>query len=119
MRIGGVVGMENLAAAIARHRVGMAQANERALKKVGLAIQRHSQLLVPVEFGLLRNSAFTRHTGSGFSTVVTVGYTAAYSVYVHEILTSHHPIGQAKFLEQPVRERRPEYIKLYNATMGV
>jgi hypothetical protein len=32
-----------------------------------------------------------------------VGYSASYAVPVHEILTSYHPVGQAKFLEQPLR----------------
>lgn len=35
---------------------------------------------------------------------IVVGYTQKYAVYVHEILTNHHPVGQAKFLEQPARE---------------
>lgn len=35
---------------------------------------------------------------------VIVGYTAAYSVPVHENLEAHHPVGQAKFLEQPARQ---------------
>lgn len=33
-----------------------------------------------------------------------IGYTAAYSVFVHENLEAHHPVGQAKFLEQPARQ---------------
>lgn len=32
---------------------------------------------------------------------VVVGFTAAYGVYVHENLEAHHPVGQAKFLEEP------------------
>lgn len=32
-----------------------------------------------------------------------VGYTMPYAVYVHENLEAEHPIGQAKFLEQPAR----------------
>lgn len=34
---------------------------------------------------------------------VTVGYTQAYAIYVHENLEAYHPVGQAKFLEQPAR----------------
>lgn len=33
----------------------------------------------------------------------TVGYDKSYAVYVHENLEAHHPVGQAKFLEQPAR----------------
>ncbi len=32
-----------------------------------------------------------------------VGFTAPYAVPVHERMDVHHPIGQAKFLEQPMR----------------
>lgn len=35
---------------------------------------------------------------------VIVGYTQQYAVFVHEDLTKRHPVGQAKFLEQPARE---------------
>jgi hypothetical protein len=40
---------------------------------------------------------------------VIVGYTAAYAIYVHENLTAHHPVGQAKFLEEPFRLLRDEF----------
>lgn len=45
---------------------------------------------------------------------VTVGYTQAYALFVHENLAAVHPIGQAKFLEQPARTMASElsqYIK--------
>lgn len=32
-----------------------------------------------------------------------VGYTQNYAIYVHENLQAVHPVGQAKFLEQPAR----------------
>lgn len=32
-----------------------------------------------------------------------VGYTQNYALIVHENLDAHHPIGQAKYLEQPFR----------------
>ena len=35
---------------------------------------------------------------------VVVGYEMPYAMYVHEDLTKHHPIGQAKYLEQPARQ---------------
>lgn len=41
--------------------------------------------------------------------VVKVGYTAQYAIHVHENLEANHPNGgQAKFLEQPARELRPQ-----------
>lgn len=37
---------------------------------------------------------------------VVVGFTQSYGIYVHENLEAVHPVGQAKFLEQPFREMR-------------
>jgi hypothetical protein len=43
------------------------------------------------------------------SPVVEVGFTAGYAVFVHENLQARHPVGQAKFLEQPARENAKKY----------
>ncbi len=93
----------------------VASGMERGLVKAGLMLQRASQQLVPLDTGALKNSAFTRKVGSGFSTDVQVGYTQEYAVFVHENLEAHHPIGQAKFLEQPARDLRPDMIALIRA----
>lgn len=39
---------------------------------------------------------------------VSVGYTAAYAIFVHENLQARHTKGQAKYLEQPARQMRGE-----------
>ena len=83
------------------------------LKAGGLFLQRESQLIVPVDLGNLINSAFTRAEGEGVDTEVEVGYTAEYAVYVHENLDARHEPGkQAKYLEQPAREKRAEILKI-------
>lgn len=65
----------------------------------GLLIQRESQLIVPVDYGNLKASAFTRVNGKGTArVVVTVGYTAAYAVFVHENLdAAHGAVFNAKY----------------------
>lgn len=81
-----------------------AEGMEIGLIRAGLFIQRKSQKVVPVDLGNLKNSAFTRHEGTGFKTAVTVGYTAAYAVFVHEILEARHRPGKiAKYLENPIK----------------
>ncbi len=101
---------------------------EAGLKKAGLRLQAASQNLVPVNFGVLKASAFTRATGSGWNTKVTVGYTANYALYVHEAVEMKlqgkpRPQGrgffwdpqgqaQAKFLEAPSRSLRPEILQI-------
>ncbi len=49
--------------------------------------------------------------------VVRVGYTQSYAVYVHENLEAHHPNGQAKFLEQPLRTMKDELAGIVVDTM--
>jgi hypothetical protein len=39
---------------------------------------------------------------------VVVSYNTSYATYVHENLEIHHKTGQAKFLEQPLREHQRE-----------
>lgn len=85
----------------------------RGLKIAGLALQRESQRIVPVDTSNLKNSAFTRYTMRGRQHVVYVGYTAAYAIFVHEILDNWHAPGKfAKFLEWPARYMRKDLIKI-------
>lgn len=105
------------------------------LKKGGLFVQRLSQKEVPVEFGPLKASAFTRAEGLGFQTKVTVGYTAFYALFVHEAVGmvlrglprlpnpphkgrywDPQGKGKAKFLEDPVRYNRDEIGNIVRAT---
>ena len=78
-----------------------------------------SMLQVPHDTGTLEMSAFwevTGHYKTGWN--ATLGYggngdpinpktgkrASSYMLAVHENLSAHHPIGKAKFLEDPVRE---------------
>jgi hypothetical protein len=80
----GVYGVEDLSAAWKRRKGELGPKVELGLKTAGLYLQRASQLLVPVDLGVLKASAFTRAEGKGFSTLVIVGYTAFYAMFVHE-----------------------------------
>jgi len=55
----------------------------RGLLAGGLLIQRRAQKRTPVEYGLLRASAYTRKAQDGTPTV-EVGYTAKYARWVHD-----------------------------------
>ena len=94
------------------------------LLAAGLKVQRLSQKRVPVEYGKLRASAYTRKA-MGDPLAVEVGYSASYAVYVHENMEQklkgdprpsglgHYcgPNGQSKFLESAVRELENEIVK--------
>ncbi len=108
---------------------------ERGLKKAGLMLQRESQKVVPVDTGNLKASAFTRHEGEGFGTVVEVGYAAGYGLYVHEAVGmvlkgqarpggrgsywDPQGRGQAKFLEEPARRLEPDMRKIIADEMKI
>jgi CRISPR/Cas system-associated exonuclease Cas4 (RecB family) len=49
-----------------------------------------------------------KYLKDGKRVVVAVGFTQAYAIYVHEDMEAHHPVGQAKYLEQPARELRQD-----------
>ena len=85
-----IMGMSQVLKNLATVDTRLQDAAARGLKLAGLFLQRESQEIVPVQFGTLKASAFTRASGSGYKTDVIVGYTAAYAVYVHENLEALH-----------------------------
>lgn len=90
-----------------------AKGMERGLVKAALLVQRESQKIVPVDTGALKNSAFTRKVGSGFSTDAIVGYTQNYAIFVHENLEAKHAPGKtAQFLLKPMLALRSQLIAI-------
>lgn len=61
---------------------------------------------VPVDTGALRASGHVQPAvWQGAKVEVEFGFggpAAPYALYVHENLTAHHPVGQAKYLESPL-----------------
>lgn len=79
-----LTGVKTVLANLKRKQAGIGNGVSRGLRLAGLFLQRESQKKVPVNFGVLKASAFTRRKGRGFGTQVTVGYTASYALFVHE-----------------------------------
>ena len=89
---------------------------EAALYQEGENIMGVSKRRTPVDHGYLRSGGHaksgenipepwvTKAKTQGGKTMVSLNYGASYAVYVHEILTNQHPVGQAKFLESAVKE---------------
>ena len=92
---------------------GKAEKALNGLEKLATEIMSLSQSRCPVDTGTLRGSAQIRREEKS----VSVGYGGAassYSIKVHEDMSAHHPVGQAKFLETAFDELRPkakDYIK--------
>jgi hypothetical protein len=104
------------------------------LLEAGLLVQGRAQKKVPVEYGVLRASAFTRKalkankaTGvAGEVGTVIVGFGAAYALYVHENLEQKlkgeprksgkgvywGPDGEPKFLENALRRSNGDILKI-------
>lgn len=52
-----------------------------------------------------------RDVGTKGKVAAVVGYTQSYAIYVHENLESHHPVGEAKFLEKPFRRLHKDLMR--------
>lgn len=71
-------------------------------------LQGESQRRAPIDTGALRGSAFAEQNGLEG----TVGFTEEYALYQHEGVEFNHPKGgEAKYLENPFKERINKYIK--------
>jgi hypothetical protein len=121
-----VLGVKEFQLNLKKEKANLGSKLEKALGVAGLHLQGTSQNLVPVDFGFLKGSAFTRSSGKEFNTVVSIGYTALYAMYVHEHPNGLNPDrfgrpreegkpqrgnfwdpagrGQSKFLEAPSRD---------------
>ena len=91
-----------------------------APKVVGGALFRESERImaeiktvpfVPVDTGVLRNSGFVSPPeidARGATVIMGFGGPAAsYALVQHERLDYHHPVGQAKYLSEPVNRELP------------
>jgi hypothetical protein len=69
-----------------------------------------SQRLTPVKTGAMQASATTEPARlEGTMIVKRIGFNTNYAAAVHENLSAHHAVGQAKFLEVPMREDGPKF----------
>lgn len=118
-----VKGTEDVLQALNREIYGIHERTLAGLLKGGLIIQRDAQLHVPVEYGVLKQSAYTRPGADKLS--VEVGFSAAYAGYVHENLEMKlkgeprpsglgvywGPRGEARFLANAVERTREKVLK--------
>ena len=84
MRVDSITGVKQIVLNLKRKDEEFARGVSMGLKKAGLYLQRVSQQQVPREFSNLFRSARTDVIGTGFHTIVNVGYTQSYAYWVHE-----------------------------------
>ncbi len=97
--------------ALERYGAGAIQKGAEALYAEAELIMTESKRECPVDTGALRDTGHVEQPEiSGDQVTVQMGYggpAAPYAVYVHENLTAQHPVGKAKYLEDPVNEAKP------------
>jgi len=111
--------IRQLVSALKNHEKRLEKNFRSGLIEAGGFLQGESMELVPIDTTNLQASADTRWEGEGFDTAVIVSYGTEYAVYVHEIVENRHkPPTQAKFLEQPAREKRDRMGRIVAKWMG-
>lgn len=129
-----ILGQEVVLANLKKAGAEIALRHQKGLSLAGLVLQAASQRKTPVEFGVLRASATTRRVGWGLASVVQVGYTANYALFVHEAEMKlkgqdrpppskgkyWDPQGQATshFLSKAAEESKRRMVRTYKAVVG-
>jgi len=80
------------------------RAREAALYEEAEEIMAEAKALTPVDTGALRASGFVSPPSGGSVELGFGGPATPYAIIVHEDLSAFHPVGQAKYLEQPLAE---------------
>ena len=83
-----------------------------AMKEVTTAVLRNSLQRTPIDTGLLRASARKETRANENGALGVVSYNTPYAIPVHEVLTSAHPIGEAKYLENAGKFITPLFPKM-------
>lgn len=117
-----LTGMDEVMLALSQRIAAIDGATVGGLLAGGLIVQREAQEHVPVEYGNLRASAYTRKTPEN-EHIVEVGFTADYALWVHEAIEKHQgmprrsglgvlwgPHGEPKYLENAARNKTEEVI---------
>jgi hypothetical protein len=84
-----------------------------ALAEEASVVFARSQMLVPVDTGVLRSSGYVSPVqADGKTSYVEISYggpASAYAMIVHEGFARHAEPTQRKYLEQPLYERAPTF----------
>ncbi|HJJ32710.1 MAG TPA: hypothetical protein O0X25_04090 [Methanocorpusculum sp.] len=96
---------------LSRYVSHLSSAMDTAVLTSAETVRKSSQDLCPVATGVLRDSALTAFERSGDEIRAVVGYTVSYAAPVHERKELKHATGQAKFLEDAVKQYEPQYLR--------
>ena len=82
----------------------VAKGTSQGLMELGIKVKRDAVKMAPIDTGKLRASGYVHPSGSMLKPSVTVGFTAEYSLYVHEDMEARHTTGEARFLAKSVAQ---------------
>jgi len=90
------------------------KAYSSAMTAITLSIKGDSQKRAPVDTGFLKSSAYANILKVDKNgTTGIVGYTANYATYVHEQTWKKHTVGEAKFLENAVKNISSKFTEIF------
>lgn len=110
-----ISGVDNVRRSLRRKAETGQSSLEAALYREGEEIMAKSKRITPVDTGNLRATGHVRPPErTGTLVFVRLGFggpAAPYAVYVHEGTHLNFTVGQAKFLEEPIRRARRGFTK--------
>lgn len=128
VKVAYVNGDQTLIANLEVYKDRMTDAVADGMRKFGGRVEGESTRRCPVETGELRSRVFNEGPlRDGDTYVQVVGYEKfgatweqgrPYAVPVHERTNVHHPVGEAKFLENAVNHLSGEYAKYLQKLLG-
>ena len=83
------------------------------IQKIALDLKGKAQKKAPVDTGDLRGSAYYKTSVASGDLSAEVGFNSPYATRQHENMQYHHEKGgEAKYLENPLKENSEKYIKM-------
>lgn len=95
----------------------------RGIIRAGLFIQADSMKRTPVKTSTLKNSARSttrvekKSAKKSTQYIAEITYGTHYAIYVHEMVQNYHRNGEAKFLENAIRQNKKKIQQIIFAEM--
>lgn len=105
-----IVGMERALRELQRRTRDVEHISKQDIRDIALDLQGKAQDKTPVDTGALKASARTKFkdTSSGYQ--AEVSFNTPYALRQHEDLSLRHETGEAKFLENALKENLNRYV---------
>lgn len=105
-----IEGMDELRAVLQKIPEAVRDAAEASFRKSILDLEGKARELAPIDLGDLRGSAYSDVGFTTWGLEAVAGFTEPYALLQHEDMEFNHPKGgQAKYLEQPLKENIAQY----------